>query len=469
MSKSILENSKNQQISMKLPDGPKIHSLFQLIKWVKTPLEFLDDCVQRYGDIFTIRLFGYPPIVFIANPQGVEQIFRSKPQSFGIGPYNEMFSSLFGSNSLSLIAGDRHQREKKLLMPSFHEEKVKSYAESIYKASQQVSNKWQVNQLFTAVDSMRKIVLEVILEILFGLTQGNRYQVLKSLLAEWITVTSSPMISSLIYIKFLQKDLGAWSAWGNLLRLKRKIKDFIQAEIDDRRAHPQDQNNDILSFMLSATYEDGQVMTDEQVFDELMLLVGAAANPSADALTWALYCIHKFPGAKEKLIQEIDSLGDNPDLMKIAKLPYLTAVCQESLRIYPPSATTNVRFTNSNIEIMGHQFEAGTSLVVCTHLIHRREDIYPNPKQFLPERFLERKYSTYEFTPFGGGHRTCIGKALGMLEMKIVIATILSRYELALANNEPVKPKRSRVNFTPSNGVPLVMKGKRAAQKAVAL
>ncbi|MGD1874781.1 MAG: cytochrome P450 [Mastigocoleus sp.] len=454
---------------MKLPDGPKIHSLFQLIKWIKTPLEFYDDCAKRYGDIFTIRLFGYPPIVFIANSQGVEQIFKTKPQSFSIGPYNEMFHPLFGNKALVLMAGEHHRRERKLLMPPFHDEKVKSYTDSIYRACQKVSDEWKVDRSFTAIDSMREIVLEVILEVFFGLTQGDRYQFFKSSLAEWVDISSSPMISSLIFMQFLQKDLGAWSSWGKFLRLKRKIKDFIQAEIEERRTHPQDQSNDILSFMLSATYEDGQLMTDEQVFDELMNLVGAAAGTTAIALTWALYCIHKFPGIKEKLIKEIDSLGDNPDPVEISRLPYLTATCQEILRIYPPNVTTNVRFTNSSIEIMGHQFEAGTSLVVCTHLIHGREDIYPEPKQFLPERFLERKYSTYEFIPFGGGHRICIGKALAMLEMKIAIASILSRYELVLANNEPVKPKRSRVNFTPSNGIPLVMRGKRPVQKAVVL
>ena len=155
--------------------------------------------------------------------------------------------------------------------------------------------------------------------------------------------------------------------------------------------------------------------------------------------------------------------------MEMFRKPYLTAVCQETLRIYPVAFAVSPRVAKSRLEIMGRQFEPGTVLVPSIYLVHHRKDLYPQPKQFKPERFIERQYSSYEFLPFGGSNRLCLGYALAMLEMKLVIGTILSNYDLALANNQPVTPQRRGVTIAPSNGVPLVMTGKRAAKKAIVL
>ncbi len=452
-----------------LPDGPKIPPLLQLIKWIAEPFEYFDDCGKRYGDIFTLRLFGFPPLVMIANPQGIQEIFSADAQSFDVGRANEILRPFFGDNSLVLLDGDRHKREKKLLMPPFHGEKVKSYGSSICQIADQVASQWQVNQPFIARDAMQEISLELILQIVFGLSAGDSYQQIKPLLVELVQTIASPVRSSLIFFKFLQKDLGAWSPWGQFVCLKRKIYALLQAEIEDRRANPQLQSNDILSLMLSAVDEDGQPMTDEQLRDEMITLLGMGYEATAIALAWAFYWIHELPEVKQKLLQEIDSLGEKPDPMEIYRLPYLTAVCQETLRIYPLALTTFGRITNSTREIMGRQFEPGTMLIVSIYSIHHREDLYPNPKQFLPARFLERKYSSYEFIPFGGGNRLCLGYALAMLEMKLVLGTILSRYQLALANNKPVKPKRRGLTVAPSNGIPLVMMGKRDRSWSVSL
>ncbi len=165
-----------------LPDGPKIPPLLQLIKWIAEPFEYFDDCGKRYGDIFTLRLFGFPPLVMIANPQGIQEIFSADAQSFDVGRANEILRPFFGDNSLVLLDGDRHKREKKLLMPPFHGEKVKSYGSSICQIADQVASQWQVNQPFIARDAMQEISLELILQIVFGLSAGDRYQQIKPLL-----------------------------------------------------------------------------------------------------------------------------------------------------------------------------------------------------------------------------------------------------------------------------------------------
>lgn len=183
-------------------------------------------------------------------------------------------------------------------------------------------------------------------------------------------------------------------------------------------------------------------------------------------MAWALYWIHKKPEVREKLLQELDTLGDSPDPMSIFRLPYLTAVCNETLRIHPVAMLTFPRVVQEPVELLGHSLEPGAILVGCMYLTHQREDLYPQPKQFQPERFLERQFSPYEFIPFGGGVRRCLGEALAVFEMKLVIATILSRYQLTLAYHQPEVPRRRGVTLAPARGVQIVITGQRALQES---
>ncbi len=451
---------------MKLPEGPKTPALFQLIKWIARPFEYLEECAEKYGDVFTMRLFGFPPLVFIANPQGIQEIFSADAKYFDVGRSNYLVRPLFGDNCIFLMDGSRHKKERKLLMPPFHGEKVKSYAESICEITEKVASRWEIDRPFIARDATQEITLKVIMQTIFGLSEGERYQQVKLLLADWLNVTGSPARSSFLFSKFLQVDLGAWSPWGKFVRQRRKIYDLLQAEIEEKRANPEKQGDDILSLMLSATDEDGQPMSDDWLKDELMSLLFAGHETTATALAWAFYWLEKLPEVKEKLLQEIDSLEENPDPIEISRLPYLTAVCQETLRIYPVVPIAFARIAKQYIEIMGRKFAAETTLIPVIYSTHHREDLYPNSKQFKPERFLDRQYTPYEFLPFGGGVRLCLGYALAMLEMKLVIATIVSKYNLKLANNKPIKPMRRGATVTPSNGVPLVMTGLRETKKA---
>jgi cytochrome P450 len=210
--------------------------------------------------------------------------------------------------------------------------------------------------------------------------------------------------------------------------------------------------------LLSARDEAGEAMTDVELHDELMTLLLAGHETTATAIAWALYWVHKLPNIREQILQELETLGDNPEPLNIARLPYLTAVCNETLRIYPVAVLTVPRAVKEPVELMGYPLEPGTRLYGCIYLTHHREDIYPNSQQFKPERFLERQFSPYEFLPFGGGIRRCIGEALALFEMKLVLATILQRYELALADQRPERPKRRGVTFAPERGVKMVMR-----------
>ncbi|WP_448271846.1 cytochrome P450 [Nostoc sp. DSM 114160] len=205
----------------------------------------------------------------------------------------------------------------------------------------------------------------------------------------------------------------------------------------------------------------GQPMTYEYIRDLFPSLLFGGQDASATAISWSLYWIHSVPGIRDRLLEELDTLGESLEPAKIIALPYLNAVCNESLRIYPTQVVTFPRLVESPIEVMDYKLDPGTVVRGCIYLTHQREDLYPQPKQFRPERFLEKEYSPYEFLPFGGGARRCPGELLALFEMKLVLATILSRYQLALARKRVEKPKARGVNYPPASGLKMVMLGSR--------
>jgi cytochrome P450 len=442
---------------MALPNVISMTALRQLANWIARPYDFLDECAEKYGDTFTIKLVEFPPLVFLSNPQAIKEIFAVDARQFDAGRSNKILISLLGSNSVVLLDGDRHQRQRKLLMPPFHGEKVKSYGETICQITKKVGSQWQSDRPFLASKVMQDVTLEVILQAVFGLRAGERYQQLKPLLASLLDLTGSPLRSSFLFFPWLQQDWGSWSPWGKVVRQRRQVYELLQAEIDERRSQSSIAGNDVLSLLLSARDESGQLMSDIELKDELMTMLVAGHETTATVLAWALYWIHKIPAIKARLLKELNDLGDNAEPMAIASLPYLTAVANESLRIYPIVPIVFPRVTKQEITIDGHTFPSETTLVPCIYQLHHREDIYPQSKQFKPERFLERQFAAWEFIPFGGGNRRCLGYALAMLEIKLVLATILTNFPLKLADEQPVKYRRRGLTIATSNGVPLVL------------
>ena len=300
---------------------------------------------------------------------------------------------------------------------------------------------------------MQEISLKVILKTVFGLSNGAQYDTLCQLMSSLLDMTGSPLSSSLLFMQSLQKDLGAWSPWGKFLREKAKVDDLLHTEIRQRQAHPEPDGQDILSLLLSVTDEDGHPMTDVELRDELITLLLAGHETTASALTWALYWIHRFPSVRDALKAEVHG-ADLTDGMAIARLPYLDAVCQETLRIYPIAPITFPRLVREQpFDLMGYTIPPETMVAPCIYLTHRRPDVYPDPAQFKPERFLNHQFSPYEFLPFGGGNRRCIGMAFALFEMKLVLATLLQRFDLQLVGDRPPKPTRRGVTIAPARSL----------------
>lgn len=423
---------------------------------------------QRYGDISVAFKNRNPLFVHLSRPAAIRQIFNADPQKFEVGSSNDPLRPLLGENSLVLLDGDRHQRQRKLLMPPFHGDRMRTYGQLICEITEQAIASWPIQKPFSIRAAMQDISLRVILSAVFGLhaEQGQRYETLRQLITKLLDSFGSPLSSLLLFFPSLQKDWGPWSPWGRFLRLRGQIDRLLYEEIEQRRQNFDPNREDILSLLLSARDEAGQPMTDRELRDELMTLLVAGHETTASALAWAFYWIDRLPQVRDRLLAELDSLPPDAPASAITKLPYLNAVCCETLRIYPIAITAFTRVAKVPLEIAGYQFEPGTVFIVSTYLTHHREDLYPEPKQFKPERFLERQFSPYEFLPFGGGNRLCIGAAFAQYEMKLVLATVLSRCELKRHNgasffgrkhSHPVKPVRRGLTMAPPNNLQMVL------------
>ena len=445
-------------VTVQLPNGPKTHPWLQTLEWMRDPLGYMESCAQEYGDFFTLRIGPlFTPQVFISNPQAIQEIFATDPQQLESGESAGIKSPLLGAQSMVSLEVKPHQRQRKLLLPPFHGERMRTYGQVIREITIQITEKWRPDEPFSLLPSMQAISFDVILRTVFGLEKGERYDRITNLLIE-IMNPKQPFLQILTFLfPIFQQDWGDWSPWGHFLRLKQQIDEAINAEIAERRVNFDPNRTDILSMMVAAQDEQGKPMTDQEIRDELITLLVAGHETTATSLSWALYWIHRSPMVQEKLLKELAEVQIDNDPNNFTKLPYLNAVCQETLRIYPVAMLAFNRLVKSPLTIQGYEFEPGTLLVPCIYLTHHREDLYPNSKEFKPERFLERQYSPSEFLPFGGGNRRCIGLAFALFEMKIVLATILMQWKLGLGSSKPVTPIRRGALLGPSEGVKMIV------------
>jgi cytochrome P450 family 110 len=431
------------------------------LRFIFHPLETLEARTQAYGDDYRLSQPDVTPaFVYFSSPEALEALFTAKPEQLTAGRANQILQSLLGEHGLVLLEGAAHQRQRQLLMPPFHGDRMRSYAQVMQEITTQTMSQWTTGTTFAVRPAMQSISLQVILKAVFGLDAGSRYEQLRQALSHMLDGFGSPIGAMLLFYPFLQKDWGAWSPWGRFLRLRQQVDALIYAEIADRRRNPDATRTDILALLLAARDTEGHPLSDVELRDELITLLFAGHETTASALAWALYWIAFLPDVRTKLLREIDTLQTtaDPDPMTIARLPYLSAVCQETLRLYPIAISAFPRVVKQPVNLAGYDLEAGTVIMPSIYLAHHRAAVYPEPKQFRPERFLERQFSPYEYLPFGGGDRRCIGSAFALFEMKLVLCQLLS-LELTLVNTKPVKPMRRGLTVAPSDQFRLQVTG----------
>jgi cytochrome P450 family 110 len=454
---------------MKLPDGPKLPALLQTLYMIADPTGFLTTCARQYGDTFTLRVLGpnSPPVVFFSHPQAIQAIFTTLANQFELGKVTHVFRPLTGEQSLIMQDGAHHQKQRQLLMPALHGEGLSRCGELICQISQQAASA-SIDSVVSVQDWMLEISLEVILRVVFGLQPGLRYAQLRAKLHQLLKWVNSPLFSVQFFLPPLQQDWGTQSPWGRFVRLRQQIDQLLYAEIAERRqADGSTQQTDILSMLLLARDGEGQSLSDQELRDQLMTLLLLGHETTASGLTWAFYWLHQNPPVQARLLAELAAVPPEVDAIQLAQQPYLNAVCKEALRVYPIALISQPRKVKQTVRLEGYEFEPGAILVPCIYLAHRRAEAYPNPTQFCPDRFLANKLSPYEYFPFGGGNRSCIGMALALFEMKLVLATLLRQVEFRPVQpvSRSMRPARRGITFVPPSPFQLSVTERRVPAK----
>lgn len=382
------------------------------------------------GDPVVVRVPGSGRMVISGKPDGARELFSGPVELFEVTRPN-MVEPLLGPGSLIMIDGERHRRERRLLAPAFHGERIRGYGETMRAATVEQLAGLAAGQTVDLLELGQQVTLRVIVQAIFGVAdqaRGDRFAAATDRLLDGYT--------SKLVLPAYRNTVGRLGA---VSRLRARLAEFdalLTAEIEDRRASGTAGRADILSLLLSARYDDGSVLSDGELLDELRTMVVAGHETTATTLAWALYHLHREPELARRLTDELAALGDHP---APAALPYLGAVCQEALRLHPVVPLVARRLV-APWRFQGVDLVAGDTAAVAPSLLHRNPDVWPEPLAFRPDRFLDRKPKPTEYVPFGGGNRRCVGAAFGDHELRVVLGTLLSTGRFSMPERDRARP-----------------------------
>jgi cytochrome P450 family 135 len=429
-----------------LPPGPRLPRPLQLAGFFSRPTAFLDRCRQRYGDVFTLRMPATEPMVFLADPDLVKAVWtRDKVNGLPEGR-RVTLEPVLGPRSVLLQEGAEHLRRRRLMLPPFHGERMRRYGELMDEITRRDIERWPLDRPFALMPRMQSITRDVILRAVFGTHEGAREDELRRRIDDvLVRTTRAPTQLAVV----LAEAAGVQRT--PFHRAVRRMDDVLRDEIRDRQAAGDlGERDDILSMLVQARDEDGSPLDEDELRDQLVTLLLAGHETTATALAWTFDALFRNPGVRAKLEA---SLADGDS--------YLDAVVDESLRIRPTIHDVGRRLGEPLETKDGPTIEAGTAVFASVHLLHRREDLFPEPRAFRPERFLgEERPSTYAWIPFGGGMRRCLGAAFAQFEMRRVLRTILEHADLHPATDRAEPFQRRPVTVVPRNGTPAVLAGR---------
>ncbi|HVS28958.1 MAG TPA: cytochrome P450 [Solirubrobacteraceae bacterium] len=427
-----------------LPPGPRYPRALQTFGWIARPGPFMERCQARYGDMFTLRVANEGTWVFLADPAAVKQVFTGDPRLLRAGEANVILGPILGDKSVLLLDEPEHMAQRKLMLPPFHGERMQRYRDLIAEITEREIARWPVGEPLALWPQMQAITLEVIMRAVFGVDEGQRLDRLRErlrLMLDWTTDRSR-------LVRMAVLGPARMRTHAPLRRVLGSVDEVLLEEIRLRRDDPAvGERDDILSMLVQARHEDGSPMADNELRDELMTLLVAGHETTATSLAWAIERLVRHPDKLARLRDEAASDDDDA---------YADAVCKETLRLRPVLPIVLRRLTEP-MEIGGRMLPAGVSVAPCIYLVHRREDVYPEPRAFRPERFLESPAGTYTWIPFGGGVRRCLGATFALFEMKTVLRTLVTRVQLRPGSPEAERITRRAITMTPGRGAEVVI------------
>jgi cytochrome P450 len=421
-----------------LPAGPRMPRAVQTMAWMNRPLPFVERARATYGDVFTMHI-GRDTFVVLSDPADVKTVFTGDPAIFHAGEANVILLPFLGHKSVLLLDDAAHLGQRRLLLPPFHGETMRKHVGLMREIAEREVATWPVGVPFKVHPRMQALTLEVIMRIVFGVDEGDpRLATLRARLRTFLETTATP--------REMYKLMLHGPERAERRRIFASVIDPVDAVIAqviaDRRGRDDlADRDDVLSMLLLARHEDGAPMDDVELRDELLTLLTAGHETTATALAWAVERLVRHPAALERLTEEV----------RAGEEEYVDAVIRETLRLRPVIPFVGRRLTQAQT-IAGHDLPAGARVAPSIHLVHRREDLYPQAAAFRPERWLGVRPNPYTFLPFGGGVRRCLGASFAETEMRAVLGAVVANVRLAPVRPEPERVGRRVITLVPASG-----------------
>jgi cytochrome P450 len=396
----------------RLPPGPRMGPVAQTLVWALAPTALMDHCFRRRGEAFTLTFSpSGRKLVMISDPAAVKTLLTAPPEVAPSAAGDTPIASVLGPRSVITLTGAEHMRQRKLLLPPFHGERMRAYEQTIVQATHRDMAGWPLDRAMKLSARTRNITMEVILRAVFGV-EAERMGGLKGAIGELAEPTRT-----FAMLRFALSKPSKDRPPGELGKALDRLDALIYAEIARRREQRDlGEREDILSLLLQARDEDGQALTDGELRDELVSLLLAGHETTSTATAWAIERLVRHPEALARLVAEIDSGVEEE---------YMQAVIHETLRCRPVVPGV-VRLLHEPLRVAGYELPVGTRVVASIYLTNRNPRVYDEPREFRPERFLKTPPDTFAWIPFGGGIRRCIGASFAMLEMKTMLRTMLA-------------------------------------------
>jgi len=410
----------------RLPPGPRAPAMLQTLAWAVAPTWVMDHCAKRLGEAFTLTFApSGMQLVMISDPEAVKTLFTAPPEAAPSAAANSPLAPVLGASSVLVLTGPEHLRQRKLLLPPFHGERMREYEGVIVEATRKDMASWPLGRPMSLHARTRMITLEVILRAVFGV-EAERMEALRGAITEFLTPVQ-PLRMIVLALARPSRERPT----GGLGQALDRLDAEIYAELERRRAQEDlIERGDILSLLMQARDEDGRAMTDEELRDELVTLLLAGHETTATSVAWAIERLVRHPQKLRRLQAEID--GEEQG----AGEEYMKAVVNETLRVRPVVPMV-VRMLMEDMRLGGYDLPRGTRVFPSIYLTNRNQRVYGDPREFRPERFLQEGPDTFSWIPFGGGIRRCIGASFAQFEMKLMLRTMLGELE-------PRLPSRGR-------------------------
>lgn len=428
-------------MARQIPPGPSGSALLGSMRaFQRDPLSFLLQAADAYGDLFFFRL-GPRRIHVVTRSEHIREVLVGQQKNIVKATFNRNLLARFMGNGLVTSDGDFHRRQRRLMQPAFHPQRVDTYAGVMVDYTLDMMADWQDGQRIDIDDEMMKLTMNIVSKTLFDADMSGEANTVGEAVATLQALTVKDFKAGFM--------LPTWLPTSHNRRIraaKREIDHAVNQFIRDRRASGEDKG-DLLSMLLLAQDEDdGRSMTDQQVRDEAVTLFAAGHETTSNALTWTWYLLAQHPAVEAKLHAELDRvLGSRPPTLRdLADLHYTQMVVKEAMRLYPPVWLLTIRSSDQPVTLDGYRIDPGEWIWLTPYVTHRSPRYFSDPDRFDPQRFapnLEAELPRYAYYPFGGGPRICIGNSFAMMEARLILATIAQRFRLALVPGQEVVPE----------------------------